>query len=222
MTRPVPPITAKTTESCITIDGARECKRAIQTNNVNIDDRGYIYAVDRASTGLHILELTGEARRIAGFISGAINVDNPAQGDVYRVIYVHVPTAWLAYLAFVVVFLASERASYITGTVLAVVAGLLDAGDGDEGHQARHHEHERDGDGATCRQNKGRTKTIPHYISYGIQNRRDWEKYKERLDPHAAGRLPARGCDRCRRGRNRSPRAPGCAIHIPCRIHRPG
>ncbi len=29
------------------------------------------------------------------------------QGDVYRVIYVHVPTAWLAYLAFFVVFLAS-------------------------------------------------------------------------------------------------------------------
>jgi len=30
-----------------------------------------------------------------------------AQGDVYRILYVHVPTAWLAYLAFVVVFLAS-------------------------------------------------------------------------------------------------------------------
>ena len=29
------------------------------------------------------------------------------QGDVYRVLYVHVPTAWLAYLAFFVVFLAS-------------------------------------------------------------------------------------------------------------------
>jgi heme exporter protein C len=29
------------------------------------------------------------------------------QGDVYRIIYVHVPSAWLAYLAFVVVFLAS-------------------------------------------------------------------------------------------------------------------
>ena len=29
------------------------------------------------------------------------------QGEVYRVIYVHVPTAWLAYLAFFVVFLAS-------------------------------------------------------------------------------------------------------------------
>ena len=29
------------------------------------------------------------------------------QGDVYRIMYVHVPAAWLAYLAFVVVFLAS-------------------------------------------------------------------------------------------------------------------
>jgi len=29
------------------------------------------------------------------------------QGDVYRILYVHVPAAWLAYLAFVVVFLAS-------------------------------------------------------------------------------------------------------------------
>jgi len=30
-----------------------------------------------------------------------------AQGDVFRIFYVHVPTAWLAYLAFVVVFVAS-------------------------------------------------------------------------------------------------------------------
>lgn len=29
------------------------------------------------------------------------------QGEVYRIMYVHVPSAWLAYLAFVVVFLAS-------------------------------------------------------------------------------------------------------------------
>ena len=62
----IPQVTANTTESCITIAGAEECKKAIQTNNVNIDDRGYIYAVDRASTGLHVLELDGEARRIAG------------------------------------------------------------------------------------------------------------------------------------------------------------
>ena len=62
----IPDVTANTTESCIEIDGARQCDRAIQTNNVNIDDRGYIYAVDRASTGLHILELTGVAQAIAG------------------------------------------------------------------------------------------------------------------------------------------------------------
>ena len=62
----IPEVTANTTESCIEIDGVRQCDRAIQTNNVNIDDRGYIYAVDRASTGLHILELTGAARAIAG------------------------------------------------------------------------------------------------------------------------------------------------------------
>jgi hypothetical protein len=62
----IPAVTANTTESCIEVDGARQCDRAIQTNNVNIDDRGYIYALDRASTGLHVLELTGTARAIAG------------------------------------------------------------------------------------------------------------------------------------------------------------
>jgi hypothetical protein len=36
----------------------------IQTNNVATDDRGYIYIVDRANTGLHILRLTGEALEI--------------------------------------------------------------------------------------------------------------------------------------------------------------
>ena len=40
-------------------------RRAIQTNNVEVDDRGYIYIVDRANTGMHILELTGTARKIA-------------------------------------------------------------------------------------------------------------------------------------------------------------
>ncbi|HEV7819908.1 MAG TPA: hypothetical protein VGO84_01935, partial [Burkholderiales bacterium] len=42
-------------------------KRAIQTNNVDVDDRGYIYIVDRANTGMHILELTGPARAIANW-----------------------------------------------------------------------------------------------------------------------------------------------------------
>jgi len=42
-------------------------KRAIQTNNVDVDDRGYIYIVDRANTGMHILELTGSARNVANW-----------------------------------------------------------------------------------------------------------------------------------------------------------
>ncbi len=43
----------------------RNGKFAIQTNNVEVDDRGLIYTSDRANTGLHILELTGDARKIA-------------------------------------------------------------------------------------------------------------------------------------------------------------
>jgi hypothetical protein len=40
---------------------------AIQSNNVDVDDRGYVYVADRANTGLHILELTGAARKVAAF-----------------------------------------------------------------------------------------------------------------------------------------------------------
>ncbi|WP_205964268.1 LVIVD repeat-containing protein [Ramlibacter agri] len=46
-------------------------RRAIQTNNVEVDERGYIYIVDRANTGLHILELTGPARAIANWDAAA-------------------------------------------------------------------------------------------------------------------------------------------------------
>ena len=53
----VPSITANTDE--------RDGKFAIQTNNVEVDDRGLVYTTDRANTGLHILELTGDAKRIA-------------------------------------------------------------------------------------------------------------------------------------------------------------
>ena len=43
----------------------RDGKIAIQTNNVEVDDRGFIYLADRANTGLHIIELKGVARDIA-------------------------------------------------------------------------------------------------------------------------------------------------------------
>jgi hypothetical protein len=53
----IPATTDKTDKRCIKIDTGERCKVAIQTNNLDVDDRGYIYAVDRANTGLHILEL---------------------------------------------------------------------------------------------------------------------------------------------------------------------
>ena len=61
----IPAITENTDRRCIPVDGEPRCKTAIQSNNVETDERGYIYVVDRANTGLHILELTGAARAIA-------------------------------------------------------------------------------------------------------------------------------------------------------------
>ena len=61
----IPAITKNTAKRCLNVDGTERCKIAIQTNNVEVDDRGYIYIVDRANTGMHVLELTGEARKIA-------------------------------------------------------------------------------------------------------------------------------------------------------------
>ena len=62
----IPSVTEMTDKRCIKVDGQDRCKTAIQSNNVETDDRGYIYVVDRANTGMHILELTGEARALAG------------------------------------------------------------------------------------------------------------------------------------------------------------
>lgn len=64
----IPATNKNTDKRCIKRDdGTEHCAVVIQTNNVEVDDRGYIYIVDRANTGMHILEVTGEARRIANF-----------------------------------------------------------------------------------------------------------------------------------------------------------
>jgi hypothetical protein len=64
----IPAITGKTDKRCVKApDGQERCKVAIQSNNVEVDDRGYVYVVDRADTGVHILELTGDARQAANF-----------------------------------------------------------------------------------------------------------------------------------------------------------
>ena len=63
----IPPISKATSQRCGEIGGKQRCSNAtIQSNNAETDDRGYIYVADRSNTGLHILELTGEARAIAG------------------------------------------------------------------------------------------------------------------------------------------------------------
>jgi hypothetical protein len=62
----IPAITEATDKRCIQVGGKERCKVAIQSNNVETDERGLIYVVDRANTGLHILELTGDARKAAG------------------------------------------------------------------------------------------------------------------------------------------------------------
>ena len=41
-----------------------ECQKVIETNNVEVDDRGFIYSADRAGSGLHIMRLTGHAKEI--------------------------------------------------------------------------------------------------------------------------------------------------------------
>lgn len=61
----IPAETKNTDVRCTNDNDPSTCKVAIQTNNVDVDDRGYVYIVDRANTGMHILKVTGKAARIA-------------------------------------------------------------------------------------------------------------------------------------------------------------
>jgi hypothetical protein len=63
----IPAVTGKTDKRCVGQGANEHCKVAIQTNNLDVDDRGYIYIVDRADTGMHILELSGSARAVADY-----------------------------------------------------------------------------------------------------------------------------------------------------------
>ena len=44
----IPAVTDKTDKRCVGTGASERCKVAIQTNNVDVDDRGYIYIADRA------------------------------------------------------------------------------------------------------------------------------------------------------------------------------
>ena len=52
----IPATTERTDKRCVKTESGERCKVAIQTNNVEVDDRGNIYIVDRANTGMHILQ----------------------------------------------------------------------------------------------------------------------------------------------------------------------
>ena len=67
----IPATTEQTDKRCVGEGAGERCKVAIQSNNVDVDDRGYVYVVDRANTGMHILELTGAARRVANYPAGS-------------------------------------------------------------------------------------------------------------------------------------------------------
>ena len=60
----IPAVTDKTEKRCTGTAPDQHCETVIQTNNVEVDDRGYIYIVDRAGTGLHILRFRGRRRRL--------------------------------------------------------------------------------------------------------------------------------------------------------------
>jgi hypothetical protein len=53
-----------TIASCATINGVAHCQNATMNDYVEFDDRGYVYAVDRAGSGVTILSLTGDALRV--------------------------------------------------------------------------------------------------------------------------------------------------------------
>lgn len=59
----------------------------------------------RVQPWLGVLALVGSV--IATFMALVWAPTDAVQGEVYRILYVHVPLAWLAYLAFFIVFVAS-------------------------------------------------------------------------------------------------------------------
>ena len=60
----IPAVNARTEPQCASYD--QNCRPATQTNNVEVDERGYIYSVDRSGSGMHILRLSAEGKKAAG------------------------------------------------------------------------------------------------------------------------------------------------------------
>jgi hypothetical protein len=64
----IPAVTARTQPTC-SDSVPRQCHTVIQTNNVETDDRGYVYMVDRAGPELCILQLAPALRSLSAIAS---------------------------------------------------------------------------------------------------------------------------------------------------------
>ncbi|PWU24571.1 MAG: hypothetical protein C5B48_05700 [Candidatus Rokuibacteriota bacterium] len=61
----IPAVTRNTDLRCGPYQGTLNvCRQVVQTNNVATDDPGCVYTVDRADTGLPVLELGGDSKNI--------------------------------------------------------------------------------------------------------------------------------------------------------------
>jgi hypothetical protein len=60
----IPNVTNNTQATNVTINGVPQQFFDVSTDNAEVDDRGYIYIVDRVGGGADILKLTEEAREI--------------------------------------------------------------------------------------------------------------------------------------------------------------
>jgi hypothetical protein len=63
----IPAVTPRSEASCADVEGNKHCVKVTETGHVTVDPRGYVYITDAAGNGLHILALTGEAKRIPEF-----------------------------------------------------------------------------------------------------------------------------------------------------------
>jgi hypothetical protein len=54
----IPATTSNTDKRCVKVEAGERCRVAIQTINVEVDDRGYIYIVDRANAPISAVKNT--------------------------------------------------------------------------------------------------------------------------------------------------------------------
>ena len=82
--------------------------------------------ISRSAYGIRMRRLLGGAALIALTVATWLALfwspRDAAMGEVVRILYVHVPNAWLAYLSFVVVFLASVGYLWTKRPILDAIA----------------------------------------------------------------------------------------------------